>query len=618
MIESACPWLLCQTGASDFAEADQLTKMKISTPGRSSLFALLAFLLLAVSCQQQPQPASNAPQPQQQSRERVVGTRGGSITYRLTSPPQTLNYLMAKEESSIVTAFYLLGGRLVEFDQDQQKHVPGLAESWKWADDKRTLEVTLRDGLKFSDGHQLTADDVAFTMRALYDERTQSPIFRDTMMVGGKQIETTAADPRHLRMVFPEAVAAPEGYLSNVAVLPRHALEEEFNKGTLKDAWNITADPQRVVGAGPFTVEAVTPGERVRLKRNPNYWKKDSAGNQLPYLDSLVIEVVADMNNAVAQLQQNSIDIIDRVRPSDYAAMLNQQGGVRAYDLGPGLGTDYIWFNLNEGTQNGKPVVDPVKRAWFADARFRRAVAHAIDRDAIAKSNLQGLATPLYSFVSPGNRAWSATDIPRAEYDLAKARSLLQDAGFAVRGTQEAPELFDSKGNRVEFTLIVPVENQQRVDMATVIQEDLGKLGIRMQPAPIEFQALTARWSQSYDYDAVLLGAGVSDPDPSSYTNFLQSASGNHQWYPKQPKPATEWEARLDQLDAEQARELDPARRKAIFREIQAIIAEQMPVIPIVARHITAAANTRIGNYRPGTILPYSLWNVEELFIRQK
>ncbi|HYG80998.1 MAG TPA: ABC transporter substrate-binding protein [Pyrinomonadaceae bacterium] len=581
-----------------------------------SLFALLALLLLAAACQQQPQPASNAQQ-QQQSRERVVGTRGGSITYRLTSPPQTLNYLMAKEESSIITAFYLLGGRLVEFDQDQQKHVPGLAAAWKWADDKRTLEVTLRDGLKFSDGHALTADDVVFTMRALYDERTQSPIFRDTMLVGGKQIETTATDPLHLRMVFPETVAAPEGYLSNVAVLPRHVLEEDLNKGALKDAWGITTDPQRVVTAGAFTVEAVTPGERLRLKRNPNYWKRDAAGNQLPYLDALVIEVVADPNNAVAQLQQNSIDVVDRVRPSDYAALQAQPGNVRAYDLGPGMNTDYIWFNLNEGAQGGRPVVDPVKRAWFADPRFRRAVAHAIDRNSIAKSNLQGLATPLYGFVSPGNRAWAATDIPRAEYDLGKARALLQEAGFAVRGTGEAPELYDAKGNRVEFTLIVPVENQPRVDMATVIQEDLAKLGIVMRPAPIEFQALTARWSQSYDYDAVLLGLSVTDPDPSSYTNFLQSASGNHQWAPKQPKPATEWEARLDQLDAEQARELDPARRKASFNEIQRIIAEQMPIIPIVARHITAAANTRIGNYRPGTILPYSLWNVEELFVRQ-
>jgi peptide/nickel transport system substrate-binding protein len=165
--------------------------------------------------------------------------------------------------------------------------------------------------------------------------------------------------------------------------------------------------------------------------------------------------------------------------------------------------------------------------------------------------------------------------------------------------------------------MIVPVENQARVDMATVIQQDLAKLGINMQPAPIEFQALTGRWSQSYDYDAVLLGASVTDPDPSSFTSFLQSSSGNHQWYPKEPKPATDWEARIDQLDTEQAHELDPARRRALFRDIQVILAEQLPVIPVVARHITSAANTRVGNYRPGTILPYSLWNVEELFVKQ-
>ena len=584
----------------------------------SLLIILLALLL--TSCQQQPQQQqsnANSAQSQQLARERTVGTRGGSITYRLTSPPQTFNYLMAKEESSLIVAFYLLGGRLVEFDQDQQKHVPGLVEAWKRAEDGRTIELTLREGLKFSDGHDLTAEDVLFTMRALYDERTQSPIFRDAMLVGGKQIETTLVDARHLRLVFPEQIAAPEGFLANIAVLPRHILEEDFNKGALKDAWGITSDVQRIVTAGAFTVEAATPGERIQLKRNPNYWKKDSAGTQLPYLDSLNIEIISDANNAITRLQQSGLDIVDRIRPTDYANLKSAQGNVRAFDLGPGVNTDYIWFNLNTSTQNGKAVVDPVKLSWFSDARFRRAIAHAIDRQSIATANLQGLATPLYGFVSPGNRAWIATDIPRTEYDLEKARTLLREAGFTWRGAEGAQELVDSKGNRVEFTLIVPAENQPRVEMATVIQEDLAKLGIKMQSAPIEFQALTQRWSQSYDYDAVLLGLSVTDPDPSSYTTLLQSTSGNHQWYPKQPRPATEWEARIDQLDTQQSHEVDNARRKALFRDIQVIMAEQLPLIPIVARHIASAANARVGNYRPGTLMPYSLWNAEELFVRQ-
>lgn len=584
---------------------------------RSILFAFLTLFLITSACQQQQTGTPTTSQNQAQPREHVVGSRGGTITYRLTSPPQTLNYLLAKEESSLTVSFFLLGARLAEFDQDQQRHVPGLAESWKWADDKRTLEVTLRDGLKFSDGHPLTADDVLFTMRALYDERTASPLFRDPMLVNGRPIETTVVDALHLRMLFPETVAAPEGYLYNLAVLPRHALEDSFNKGTLKDSWGITADPRTIITAGPFIVESVTPGERVELKRNPNYWKKDSAGNALPYLDSLVLVVVDDANNAMTRLGQNTLDIVDRIRPSDYASLRSNSGNVRAYDLGPGLNTDHIWFNQHEGVQNGKPIVDPVKRAWFADARFRRAISYAIDRNSIAQTNLQGLATPLYGFVSPGNRNWAATDLPRTEYDLEKARALLQEAGFTLRGSQDAPELWDAKGNRVEFTLIVPTENQPRKEMAAVVQQDMMKLGINMQIAPIEFQALTARWTQSYDYDAVLLGLSLTDPDPSSYASLVESNGSQHQWYPKQTKPATEWEARLDELAAAQAHETDVERRKAIFHDIQKIIAEQLPIIPVVARHITTAANTRIGNYRPGTILPYSLWNAEELFVKQ-
>ena len=89
-----------------------------------------------------------------------------------------------------------------------------------------------------------------------------------------------------------------------------------------------------------------------------------------------------------------------------------------------------------------------------------------------------------------------------------------------------------------------------------------------------------------------------------------------HQWYPKQPKPATEWEAKIDQLFGQQAQTADQAERKRHFNEIQAIIAEQMPVIPITSRHIVSAANENVGNFSPSGILPFSLWNADRLFIR--
>lgn len=581
-------------------------------PRSGLIIALIALMLCAsIACNRQPQPQA----PNQIARERVAGKRGGAIVSRLTSPPRTFNPLLAADEASLTVSFFLLSGRLIDFDHDTQSYVPGLAESWKRNEDGRAVELTLREGLKFSDGHMLTTEDAAFTLQAIYDERTGAPILSDAMKIGGKQIEATALDSRNIRFVFPEPVAAPESYISNLPVLPRHALEESFKQGKLGQVWGVAADPQSIITSGAFAVESSAPGERVVFRRNPHYWKKDTNGVELPYLDSLTLEVIADLNNAVMRLEQKTIDIVDRMRATDYAGLQRAQTA-RSYDLGPGLSTDHLWFNLNDGERNGQPLVSATKGAWFGDARFRRAVSHAIDRDSIASSTLQGLATPLYQFMTPANRNWVASDLPRTDYSLDRARALLQEAGFTLRGTENAPELYDAKGNRVEWTLIVPTENEPRKLMAAFIQEDLSKLGMKVHVAPIEFQSLTERWSKSYDYDAILLGLSLTDTEPSSYTNFLLSDAAGHQWHPKQSKPATEWEARIDELVTAQARERDAERRRALIREIQLIMSEQLPVIPIVSRHILVAASTSTGNYRPSKILPFSLWNAEELFVK--
>src|SRR5262249_4827124 len=282
--------------------------------------------------------------------------------------------------------------------------------------------------------------------------------------------------------------------------------------------------------------------------RNPYYWKKDRAGAPLPYLDQLVVEVVKDTNNAFTRLQQGSLDIYDKLRTPDYAELRSQPGVTRVSDLGPGMPADHLWFNLNSADLNGRPEASPVKRAWFNDTRFRQAVSIAIDRQSIASITLQGLATPLRGLVSPGNRKWGSADLPPIPYDLERSRALLREAGFTTRGPKDRPELYDAKGNRVEYTLIVPSASQPLKDTAIVIQGDLAQLGIKMQVAPIDFGDLQRRISESYDYEACLLVISVTEPDPSSYTNFLSSSSPTLPWRPKQSKPATAWEAQIDGL----------------------------------------------------------------------
>ena len=451
----------------------------------------------------------------------------------------------------------------------------------------------------------------------MYDERTNAGSWKDSMSVNGKPIVSKVIDARTMQLIFPEPVAAVENYMDNLAIIPKHVLNADLESGKLAESWKITAAPETIVTSGPFTVESAAAGERVVLKRNPHYWLKDEKGTQLPYVDQLILEVVSDSNQALVRLNQNSLDIIDRIRPADYASLLNATGPVKAHDVGPGLGVDHIFFNLNKTTADGKPVGDPVKQTWFSDKRFRQAVSAAVDRDSISTTTLQGLATPLHSFISPANRAWTDPSLPKISYDLDRAARILTDAGFVKRGNTDAPELFDSQGNRVEFALMVPAENEPRKLMAAVIQEDLAKLGIKMNVVPVEFTAVTNAWSKSFDYDAILLGLSVSGVEPTTYANFLLSGAAVHQWQPSQKTPATEWEARVDKLFADQAREGDPQKRAAIFHEIQRILAEESPVVPVVARHIVSAANARVGNYAPSPIFPYSLWNIDELYVKQ-
>jgi peptide/nickel transport system substrate-binding protein len=585
--------------------------MRPFTYVRLAVFILLPLLF---SCRQL--PSSNTATGTAKPEQRGIGTRGGKLVYRVSSPPKTFNYLLANDEPSILTAFFLLNSRLVEFDHSTQTYLPALAEAWTTSPDHRSVDIRLRDGLKFSDGQRLTSSDVAFTLEAAYDERNKAEVFRDALLINGKPISVKVIDDRNLQFVFPETIAAPDNYLYNIAVLPRNALEADEKAGRLSEAWKITAPPTSVVSTGPFVVESAASAEQIVLKRNPYYWRHDAQGTQLPYLDELVLKVVPDANQARVGLDQATIDIVDRIRPTDYASLLNAGGAVRAFDLGPSLGVDYIWFNLNPAKPDGAPL-NQVKLAWFSDSRFRRAVSMAVDRDSIAKSTLQGLATPLYGVVSPANRIWANPDVPKSAYNLSQAGSLLEKAGFTRRGNADAPELVDAHGNRVEFSLLVPAESEPRKLMAAVIQEDLAKLGIKMQVVPVEFAAVTNAWTKSYEYDAILLGLSFTDVEPSTYANLLLSSGDAHQWRPNQKSPSTEWEAKVDQLFAEQVSESDPGKRKSKFYEIQRIVADESPVIPIVMRHVVSAANSRVGNFSPSPMFPYSMWNAEELFIKQ-
>jgi peptide/nickel transport system substrate-binding protein len=216
--------------------------------------------------------------------------------------------------------------------------------------------------------------------------------------------------------------------------------------------------------------------------------------------------------------------------------------------------------------------------------------------------------------VPPGNRAWVNAALPKPVRNVAKARDLLVADGF-----KSAPggALLDPEGRKVEFSIVTSAGNADRVHMATLIQDDLKALGMDVHVVPLEFRSLLDRVQRTKDYEACLLSLASGDADPNPDMNVWLSSGATHLWNPEQKAPATPWEAEIDGLMRRQMVTLDYAARKRLFDRVQAILAENLPFIPLAGPGILAGAQRGLGNFRPAVMDHYVLWNVEELYWRQ-
>jgi peptide/nickel transport system substrate-binding protein len=186
--------------------------------------------------------------------------------------------------------------------------------------------------------------------------------------------------------------------------------------------------------------------------------------------------------------------------------------------------------------------------------------------------------------------------------------------------TNRAPDgmLADAEGHPVRFTFIASMENPVRQAVALRVTEDLKQLGIQVDYVPLNMKTLTTRVGETMDYECASLGVGGVGWDPASQMEVLKSDAPLHQWFPSQSAPATDWEKRIDTLMEAQMRTLDFAERKKDFDEVQAIWAEQMPMICIAAPTSVAAIRSDIGNVRPAIASAYHVtWNIEELYFKK-
>ena len=581
----------------------------------SAILRLLASCLVAIVFAGLPLEAVTPPAPIAAGEELLrqgpdVGRHGGRLVVALRAEPRTLNPAVVADAPSREVVGRMMGD-LIHINRRTQLTEPALASAWTRSADGRVYTLTLRKGVRFSDGDPFDADDVVFTFKVMLDERLGSPN-RDLLIVGGKPIEVKKVDPFSVRVTLAEPYAAAERIFDSIAILPRHLLERAYADGTLKDAWTPQSAAASIAGLGPYRLKEYVAGQRLVLERNPHYWKVDSAKQRLPYIDELLFLFTGNEDAQVIRFQSGESDVLGRAGADNFN-LLTKDRNARRYqlaDLGPSLEYNFLFFNLNDLSGKNLPQV-AARQRWFTDLNFRRAVSRAIDREGIARLVFRGRGVPLWGNVSPGNRLWQNTSLPHPPRSVAEARAILKAAGFSWR-----PDgvLLDRQAQRVEFTIATSASSAQRTEMATLIQADLKELGMDVRVVPIEFRALLDRVFESFDYDASVFGLGGGDADPNGEMNVWMSGGDNHLWHLKQKTPATPWEAEIDRLMRQQLVTLDARERKRLYDRVQTIIAENLPFIFLATPNVLVGARADLANFQPSVLDPYTLWNVDQLY----
>ena len=508
---------------------------------------------------------------------------GGELRFCLRADPKTFDPLQVEDDNSEAVR-YITGGVLLRVNRKTQELTPELAQSWTVDQQGWRITFHLRRGISFSDGTPFTADDVAYTMTRLMDPNLHSATadpFRSSNVP--PRIAATSADT--VSITFDAPVSGLERLFDQVAILSRNS-------------------PKKLAAVlGPFYVADYKPGVEVLLERNPHYWKTDSTGKRLPYLDRIHLQIQQNRDMELVRFRRGELDLI-RSLDAEAFEDLSHQMPASVVDAGASLESEFMWFN-----QVASAPLPAYKKAWFASQDFRRAVSEAIHREDLCKVVYKGHAVPAAGPVSPANRFWMNASLAPHPFDLASAQRRLQQAGFTRRGDA----LYDREGHPVEFSVMTNAGNKARERMAAMIQQDLQALGIRLNVVTLDFPSLIERMTQSFQYEACLLGLSNLDLDPSAQMNVWLSSAADHQWNPNQKAPATAWEAEIDRLMQAQAAELRPTQRKRLFDQVQQIVWEQEPFIYLVTKNSLMAFSPQLRNLAPAAIQPQAYWNIDQM-----
>lgn len=465
--------------------------------------------------------------------------------------------------------------------------------------------ISIRPGMKFSDGQEVTADDFVTTMRIHMDKAVGSNAYSG-FFLAGKPITVKKLGTYRLQFDFPQASSTAYSRMS-FAPWPDHVYGKAYRAGgaeAVKKLGALNTDPKTLVTAGMWALDQYRPGERALFTKNKYWgeWNKDSAGNALPYLDRYSFAVVRDTNAALAAFIAGQLDVGPALT-ADHLAQIKKAldaGQLRAEIL-PNVSSQaistWIVFNWNKAS-------DPFKEKLFRDVRFRRAMNHLADRDAMVNLVLGGLGTPEYFSVYPiYAKTWVPANLPRTAYDPVAAQRLLAQLGFTRKDAEGW--LIDSQGRRLEFNLTTFAGMPQVENLMRVFADSARKAGVKVNTNAVDINVLVNQLDSSgpdRPFDAILSaysGGGNIWP-------FLERevpCAANLHAYNKSGRCLTPQEQLMERLYYQGDQELDLAKRKQIAAQFLKVESELLPRVFLAAPNYHVVFNSRVGGNYPRALM---------------
>lgn len=434
--------------------------------------------------------------------------------------------------------FYNMYDSLVAADPNL-KIVPALAESWEISADGKTYTFKLRKGVKFHDGTDFNADAVKFNMERY---KTADGSVRKSDLDSVETIEVV--DPYTVKFNL-KSPNAP--LLATLVDRAGMILSPDVIK-------KLGADLQRApvnAGTGPFKFIEWKKDDHLTLERNPNYWKKDSAGTQLPYLDKIIYRPIVDDTVRLTNLKTGDIDVIDTV-PAQNVADLKNDSAVNYKDISS---TAYAGFRLNVAAEP------------FNNKALRQAIGYALDTQSIFKTVFFGVGAVSNGPIPPSSWAFDPNFKPYT-HDIAKAKAKLAEGG--------KPGGFSFK---MQIQAGSPVTQQE----AELIRDQLSEAGITVELEQLEFAKIVENTTKHTFTSALIGWSGRIDPDGNMYAHFKTGGSNNDSQYSN-----PQVDALLDKARATSNQD----ERKAAYQEAQKIIMDELPY-PLINHGASFMATTK-------------------------